>query len=274
MAGLICNRGFLIHLAVILVLGFARACAQSEHDAKRKLGPDSVGTHEAEVISVGGLRQALTKHNVKRIYLLSSLWLDSEAWPFEVGVNPPVNVNRSILITSPESYGTNWTSLQMNYLSGRVRLAPGVDLTFSRVFVHGLRKEVISVFPGFNLFASGEPVPPSQWPRVIMDGAALVFVRCAPKEFLASDAFSIGTAKSRADAGISGKQVVLPYSDSSPMPCALSLGIDDPLQCWPTSNVAVLMDTVTSAVAMNLATSHGSQRITASCPETHSLCLM
>lgn len=99
----------------------------------------------AEVADVQGLRDAFSDATIETIVLLNSLWLDSDTWP---GQPEPIRIGRSVLVTSPEAYGSTWTSVQLNYLTRRIQLAPQVVLTFTRVYLHGLRKETLTNLPG------------------------------------------------------------------------------------------------------------------------------
>lgn len=102
------------------------------------------GTKTQQVTDVAGLRATLADATVSRIELPSSLWLSEAEWP--ATQNKPLVVTRNVTLTSTES--AQWASLQLNFLSNRVQLAPRVTLTFSRLFVHGIRQDSLSTYPG------------------------------------------------------------------------------------------------------------------------------
>lgn len=119
----------------------------------------------ALVSNVAGFRTALADGSVTRIEVLESLWLSEEEW---APTQTPIRIARNLTLASPESYGDYWVSIQFNYISQRLQLAPRVTLLIQRMFTHGWRRETLTSLPG--VLASLQLLPPSfaRWHHAVL----------------------------------------------------------------------------------------------------------
>lgn len=160
----------------------------------------------ARVTTEAQLRAALMDQTITRVELHNTILLSDEVWP-----SPPFPVKRNVTVTSPEELKSAQPAIFLNGLSNKLRLEPRVVLTFTRVFVTGIRNELVTAAPGFNLLAASVPALPQDWPQIRLANATLVLIKCPPIPVILSKQFIDGMNGAR-----NGRSLVLACKSCQP----------------------------------------------------------
>ena len=122
-----------------LLLCAALACLQAQHAAATATIKD--------VRSGADLRAAFADQNVAEARLLTDVRLDEAAWPAASVVS--VAPGRTLVVTSrPGVQMQSWPLLDLGFLPARVSLGLRANVTFTRIFLRGLRLSSQAVYPG------------------------------------------------------------------------------------------------------------------------------
>lgn len=174
--------------------------------------------NSATVTTDRQLREAFMTPSITRIEITETLSLTEEGWPPAVN---PIRISRNITITSPVGWTGHLPSIWFNALANKLHMAPRVIITLTRIFVHGIRSELLTAAPGFNLFTASDPQLPALWPQVVLADAILVLIKCPPIASLFTTAFVNDLNKARRSIGDTRQQLLRPFSSPGEPICAL-----------------------------------------------------
>ncbi|GIL68721.1 hypothetical protein Vafri_21969 [Volvox africanus] len=139
----------------------------------------------AALCSTGGdLAAAFANTTVQFVYLVDDIVVNDADWaPF----NTPITLWRNTTVSGLYSEAERWPMLDLNFRLNKIRLGPGVTLTFTQVAIRNWRRGIYFQAPGFDLVANspdsassgrGGPQPAG---LLLLRNVALVQRTCLPE---------------------------------------------------------------------------------------------